>query len=71
MSIRAIARDLYKAQQNVERLEQAIQAAHPAKQEPLTGELRQARKELEMIKRILEGEKESSTFRNKFQGFRR
>jgi hypothetical protein len=42
-----------------------------AEHELLSGELRQARNELEMIKRMLEGEKESSSFRNKFQGFKR
>lgn len=70
MSIRAIARDLYKAQQTVERLERAFEASAPAEQEVLGGELRLARKELEMIKKILEGEKESSSFRNKFRGFK-
>lgn len=71
MSIRAIARDLYRAQQNVERLERVMEAALAAEQEVLGGELRLARKELEMIKKILEGEKESSSFRNKFRGFKR
>lgn len=71
MSIRAIARDLYRAQQNVSRIEQEIEKVSLAEQDMLRGELRQAKKELEMIRKILNGEKESSSFRNKFKGFER
>ncbi|SHO51664.1 hypothetical protein [Desulfopila aestuarii] len=69
MSIRAIARDLYRAQQQVDKLEKEMAAASLADQDLLRGELRQAKKEMEMIKRMLDGEKESGKFRNKFQGF--
>lgn len=71
MSIRAIARDLYRAQQKVSRLEQEIETVSMAAQGPLQDELRQARQELVQLKRMLEGEKESSSFRQKFQGFGR
>lgn len=69
MSIKAIARDLYRAQQKVNKLEKALETASLAEQDVLRGELRQARKEHETLKRILEGEKESASFRKKFQGF--
>lgn len=71
MSIRAIARDLYRAQQNVNRLEQQLEIASLTEQDVLRGELYQAKKELVMIKKMLEGEKESSQFRKKFEGFGR
>ncbi len=69
MSIRAIARDLYRAQQNITRIEQVLEEAGPGEQDVLHGELRQARNEYELIRRMLDGEKETSSFRKKFQGF--
>lgn len=69
MSIKALARDLYKAQQNVDRLEKALENAKPPELAALEVELRQAKAELQMIRRMMEGEKESSSFRKKFDGF--
>jgi len=69
MSIRAIARDLYRVQQQVGKLEQEMATASPAEQDRLRGELLQAKNEMAMIKRMLDGEKESGQFRKKFQGF--
>lgn len=69
MSIRAIAKDMYKAQQNVSRLEKTMETASFTEQKELEGELRAARAELKMLRRILDGEKESSSFKKKFQGF--
>lgn len=69
MSIRAIARDLYRVQQQVDTLEKQMAAASPTDQDRIQGELHQAKKEMAMIKRILDGEKESGQFRKKFQGF--
>ncbi|WP_136807499.1 hypothetical protein [Desulfosediminicola flagellatus] len=69
MSIRAIAKDMYKAQQNVSRLEKMIETASFTEQNELEGELRAARAELQMLRRILDGEKESSSFKKKFRGF--
>lgn len=69
MSIRAIARDMYKAQQNVNKLESEMETASLTEQDVLRGELRQAKAELQMLRRILDGEKESSSFRKKFKGF--
>ncbi len=58
MSIQNIARELYKTQQKVERLEKEAAAAKGAAQERLQNELRMARKELGVIRKMLDGEKE-------------
>lgn len=69
MSIRAIARDLYRAQQLVNTLEKKLETVSPTEQDRLRGELSRAKKEMEMLRRMLDGEKESGQFRKKFQGF--
>ena len=69
MSIRAIARDLYRVQQQVSKLEKEMETASLSDQDRLRGELHQAKKEMAMIKRMLDGEKESGKFKRKFQGF--
>ncbi len=71
MSIRALARDMYRAQQNVSKLEKELETASPDRHEILQNELRQGLAELKTLKRMLDGEKESSSFRKKFQGFGR
>ncbi len=61
MFLRALARDLYKSQKEVEGLEQQLQDAVPVpKQEELKEQLRQARAELEQIRKVMEGRKEQS-----------
>lgn len=69
MSIRALAKDLYRAQQNFNRLEKACERASAEDEHALKMELRMARNELEMLRRMLDGEKESGSFRKKFTGF--
>lgn len=69
MSIRALAKEQYRAQQNVDRLEKALEKALYPEVEALKGELRQARAELSMLKRMMSGEKENAQFRKKFSGF--
>lgn len=69
MSIRALAIDLYRAKQTVERLEKAYDNASLDKRTALDQELKMAQKELAMLRRMLEGEKESGPFRKRFQGF--
>lgn len=71
MSIRLLARELYKAQQAVDTWQKAVEAAPPAAKEEAARELRAARKELEMLRKMLEGRKESGSFREKFAGFGR
>ncbi|EKD37183.1 MAG: hypothetical protein ACD_75C01226G0005 [uncultured bacterium] len=69
MSIRALARDLYKARQEVERLQKMLQEAPPGERDGITQELRAAQKELEILRKMLDGEKESGSFRKRFTGF--
>lgn len=71
MSIQAIARDLYRAQQKVNEIEKKIEVANLIEQDGLRGELRAAKSEVSLLRRMLDGEKESSGFRKKFQGFGR
>ena len=65
MSIRNLALDLYRAQQKVDRLEKAISAAAPGELAALEDELRGAKAELLMLKKMLEGEKENASLRAK------
>lgn len=69
MSIRALAREMYRAQQNVDRLEKLLEKAPPTEAEKIRGELRMAKAELATLRRMMSGEKESSDFRKKFKGF--
>ncbi len=57
--IRALALDLYKAQQAVAKLEKTIAGAAPVEKETLIRELRAAQKEVEMLRKMLDGKKES------------
>ena len=69
MSIRALAKELYRAQQNFDRLSTAYESAAPADRQVLARELNLAEKELQMLRRMLDGEKASGEFRKKFNGF--
>lgn len=61
MYLPALARDLYKSQQEVEGLEQQLQeAVAVSEQEQLKVQLRQAKAELEQIRKVMEGRKEQS-----------
>jgi hypothetical protein len=63
MSVRMIARDLYRLQQEVDRLETQLKVCPPAKREDLEDQLRKARAERDQVKRLLEGSKEEPTYR--------
>ncbi len=69
MSIRALALELYRAQQNVDTLQQKHDNATFTEQEALVQELNHARKEMQMLRRMLDGEKESGSFHSRFSGF--
>lgn len=62
MYLPALAKDLYKAQQKVEKLEQELKAATTVvkTQEKVKDELRQANAELLQLKKMMEGRKEHS-----------
>ncbi len=67
MSIRALALDLYRAQQEVDRLDQQLAAASPGDRDGIAEELRQAREHLRLLRRMMDGEKEPKDFRRKFE----
>lgn len=69
MSIRALARDVYKAVQAVETLNKKLEAAATEQKDSLRRELQVTEKELSILRRMLDGEKESGEFRKKFSGF--
>ncbi len=69
MSIRAMARELYRAQRQVDALQNKHDSATQAEKNALVQELNLARKELQMLRRMLDGEKESGDFRRRFTGF--
>jgi len=66
MSIRLLAVELYRAQQKVDRIQKEIDKADYKEQESLQDELRIAGKELQLLRKMLDGRKESGSFRKKF-----
>ncbi|MGB3210578.1 MAG: hypothetical protein WBB19_07745 [Desulforhopalus sp.] len=69
MSIRSLALDLYRAQQKLDELIKKYDDATPGEKEALAQEVRFAQKEQQMLRRMLDGEKESGSFRRRFTGF--
>lgn len=69
MSIRAIALELYRAQREVAALQKAFDLASPGEKDTLAQDLRAAQKEQQMLRKMLDGEKEAGAFRNRFTGF--
>jgi hypothetical protein len=55
MSIRLIARELYRLQQAVDRLEQKLARAPHTERDRLKRELARARSERDQVKRMLDG----------------
>lgn len=63
MSIRLIAKDLYRFQQEVERLEEQVKSAPFEKREELEDQLRKVRAERNRMLGVLEGAKEPPAYR--------
>ena len=63
MSIRHLATDLYRSRQKVEKLEKALAAAAPSELVSIEDELRRARAELQLLRKLLDGEKETGLSR--------
>jgi hypothetical protein len=61
MSIRLIAKELYRLQQEVEKLENELSRAPVGQIDRLQDQLRKIRAERNRMRRALEGSKESST----------
>jgi hypothetical protein len=59
MSIRLLARDLYRVQQEVDRIERALQEAPFDRRSGLEDKLRQARAERARLRRVMEGQKDA------------
>jgi hypothetical protein len=58
-----IAKDLYRLQQEVERLEQALKAAQPERKDDLAEQLRKARAERNRMRGMLEANKQPPPYR--------
>ena len=65
MSIRLIARDLYRLRQEIDELEKRIQAAPPGRVAPLKEELRKIRAEHMLMRRVLDGRIDRPTRRRR------
>lgn len=63
MTIRLIARDLYRLRREVEGLEAALEKALPAERADIEDRLRKTRAEMNGMRRILDGEKEPPSCR--------
>jgi hypothetical protein len=59
MPIRLLARDLYRAQQEVDRLERQLAEAPAGRREELLAGLRRARSERDRLRGFLDGQKDS------------
>jgi hypothetical protein len=63
MSIRLIAKDLYRLEKDVEQLEKALQRSPAERRPELEVKLWKARAERDRMRRILEGSKEEPPYR--------
>lgn len=68
MSIKALAIELYKAQQKVHQLQDRLAEAHLKEKEQLRYELKVAVAECNQLRRIVDGEKENARARKDFFG---
>ncbi|NNK97047.1 MAG: hypothetical protein HKP41_22055 [Desulfobacterales bacterium] len=67
MSIRALASELYRAQQKVHKLQDQLEVAGINKKDQIRRELKQAEVECNQLRRIIEAEKEPSPLRDSFK----
>lgn len=66
MSLRDLARELYRAQQEVERLEKLLLSATPEEEVKIQGELQDARAERRQLQKIIDGRKDSAPLPRRF-----
>jgi hypothetical protein len=71
MSIKALALELYKAKQKVDRLEAQLEEATINERESIRNELREAQAELKILRNILNGEKTPSPYKTNPSTFKR
>ena len=62
MSIKALAIELYKAQQEVHRLQDRLETASLGDKDQVCNELKRAEAACNYLRRIMDGEKEPSPF---------
>ena len=67
MVIKAIATDLYRAQQNVHRLQEKLEQADLKEKEALRIELAEAEAERDLLRRMVDARKEKPPFRTSFR----
>lgn len=67
MVIRALAADLYRAQQKVHRLQEQLETAPLAEKERLKRELLIASAECAQLRRLVEAKKQKPPFRTSFK----
>lgn len=66
MSIRALALELYRANQKVEKLKKDFEACSEVDKAHLKADLHAAEQELQLLRKMLDGEKESGAYRKRF-----
>ncbi|MFH1020408.1 MAG: hypothetical protein V1782_07335 [Pseudomonadota bacterium] len=66
MSLRDLARELYRAQQQVERLEKLLLSATPEEEATIQSELQEARAERRQLQKIIDGRKDSAPLPRRF-----
>lgn len=71
MSIKAIALELYRAQQKVSDFEARLEKAPLNEKEALRAELREAKAEWQILRNMLDGEKSPSPYRSQSSTFKR
>ena len=69
MSIKALALDLYRSHTEVCSLRQAVENAMPNEQEALKRKLKKAESEYRILRKMLDGEKETASSRKRFSRF--
>jgi len=66
MSLKDLARELYRAQQQVERLEKRLSSATPEEETAILGELQDAQAERLQLQKMIDGRKDSSPLPRRF-----
>ncbi len=68
MSIKALALELYRARQKVDMIQKEIELKSGKERETLKNELKTAQKEWQMLRKMLDGRKESGSFQKRLSG---
>lgn len=67
MVIKSLATDLYRAQQNVHRLQEELENAELGKKDSLRKELQAATAERDQLRRMVDAKKEKPLYRTSFK----